>query len=206
MTSYWHLFSGTAELYLSACSASARIKWRFSWAAARAPGPQLPAWSQCYYSLPLQADLHRISLTQLMFNFKSCIFCVCISILVSRPDALPNLPSANCVVQCPEMCPCLLKTCWFAEETVPGMWVRVDTPVEAKLIKKEPESWLGCWVCVNLVGIENSPGQDCHFNDKAAGVGSGEGWRYGQKSVWLQSILGTPSSFSFWAGFGARLE
>ena len=37
--------------------------------------------------------------------------CVCISILVSRPDALPNLPSANCVVQCPEMCPCLLKTC-----------------------------------------------------------------------------------------------
>lgn len=77
MTSYWLLFSGTAELYLSACSASARIKWRFSRAAARAPGPQLPAWSQCFYSLPLQADLHRISLTQLMFNFKSCIF-VCV--------------------------------------------------------------------------------------------------------------------------------
>lgn len=137
MTSYVLSFSGTAELYLSLCSASAPIKRWFSWAGPGTPGPPPPVQSQCR-SVPFQVDLHRINLTQLMFNFKSCFF-FCISILVSRPDALPDLLSANCAVPCPEMCPCLLKTCWFAKETVPGMWVRVDAPVEAELTRKEPQ-------------------------------------------------------------------
>lgn len=77
--------------------------------------------------------------------------------------------------------------------------------MEAKLIKKEPESWLGCWVCVNLVGIENSPGQDCHFNDKAAGVGSGRAGDM-DKNQLAQSILGTPQAFHFEQALGARLE
>lgn len=80
--------------------------------------------------------LHRINLTSFMFNSENCIFC-CISVLVSRPDALPNLPSANCIVQCCKMCPCLLKTCWFAKEIVPGIWVRVDALVEAEWTRKE---------------------------------------------------------------------
>lgn len=51
------------------------------------------------------------------------------------------------------------------------MWVRVDAPVEAELAGKElraPGRGVGS---VQSAGREDSPGQDFHFNDKAAGGG-----------------------------------
>lgn len=117
-----------------------------------------------------------------MFNFKSCPF---ISILVSRPDALPNLPLANCMVQCPEMCPCLLKTCWFAKEIVPAYR---SQPMEAELSRNGPHvpSWgTGCLYLQELRTLIVTLG--C--------------WRWGSAGAWRQDQFGsypaleTPQAF-----------
>lgn len=116
-----------------------------------------------------QVDFLVTNVTKLMFDFKNGI--LKIPILVSRPDALPNLPSANCIVQCPEMCPCLLKTCWSAKEIVPGMWVRVAVPVEVEWTKNEPCRPGWALAAYKSAGVQSSSGQNFHSIDKAAGGG-----------------------------------
>lgn len=199
MTSYVLSFSGTAELYLSLCSASAPIKRWFSWAGPGTPGPPPPVQSQCS-SVPLQVDLHRINLTQLMFNFKSCFFFVFLFWWAGQMlcQIYSQLIAQFHVLKCALVClkPADLQKKRFQEcgSEWTLLW-KLNWPGKSL---RSLARVLG--VCKSA-GIEDSSGQDCHFN---GGVGCG--WRHEQKSVWLWSTFGTPSSFSSWADFGAILE
>lgn len=68
--------------------------------------------------------------------------------------------------------------------------------------ERASESWLGCWMCVNLVGIEDSPGQDCHFNVKLLGWGRGRAGDMDKDQFGSNPSLEPPQALHFEQALG----